>query len=75
MTSILRNKNCLITGASGGLGSALARQLAKSGCNLFLVGRNTEKLSQLSKEILEKNGIMIKVSVPKGKELGPKTDM
>ena len=54
MTSILRNKNCLITGASGGLGSALARQLAKSGCNLFLVGRNTEKLLQLSKEILEK---------------------
>ena len=54
MTSILRNKNCLITGASGGLGSALTRQLAKSGCNLFLVGRNIEKLSQLSKEILEK---------------------
>jgi len=33
-----------------------------------------ENVTEISKEILEKNGIMIKVSVPKGKELGPKTD-
>ena len=33
-----------------------------------------ENISEVSKEILEKNGIMITVSVPNGKELGPKTD-
>ena len=33
-----------------------------------------ENITEISKEILEKNGIMITVSVPKGKELGPKTD-
>ena len=33
-----------------------------------------ENVTEISKEILEKNGIMIKVSVPNGKELGPKTD-
>ena len=33
-----------------------------------------ENIIEVSKEILKKNGIMITVSVPKGKELGPKTD-
>ena len=33
-----------------------------------------ENIIEVSKKILEKNGIMITVSVPKGKELGPKTD-
>ena len=33
-----------------------------------------ENVTEVSKEILEKNGIMITVSVPNGKELGPKTD-
>ena len=34
----------------------------------------TENLSQVGKKILEKNGIKVMISVPKGKELGPKTD-
>ena len=33
-----------------------------------------ENVAEVSKELLKKNGIMIIVSVPKGKELGPKTD-
>ena len=33
-----------------------------------------ENVSEVSKDLLKKNGIMIKVSVPKGKELAPKTD-
>jgi cobalt-precorrin-5B (C1)-methyltransferase len=33
-----------------------------------------ENLTEVSKEILEKNGIRVIISVPKGKELGPKTD-
>jgi len=33
-----------------------------------------ENLTEVGKEILEKNGIKILISVPKGKELGPKTD-
>jgi len=33
-----------------------------------------ENLTEVSKEILEKNGIKVIISVPKGKELGPKTD-
>ena len=33
-----------------------------------------ENLTRVSKKILEKNGIKVVISVPKGKELGPKTD-
>ena len=33
--NILKNKNCLITGATGGLGREIAIELAKNGCNLF----------------------------------------
>jgi cobalt-precorrin-5B (C1)-methyltransferase len=33
-----------------------------------------ENVMEVGKELLEKNGIRIKISVPKGKELGPKTD-
>ena len=33
-----------------------------------------ENVREVGEELLEKNGVMIKVSVPKGKELGPKTD-
>jgi len=33
-----------------------------------------ENIMEVGRKLLEKNGIKIKVSVPKGKELGPKTD-
>jgi cobalt-precorrin-5B (C1)-methyltransferase len=33
-----------------------------------------ENLTEVGKEILEKNGIKVIISVPKGRELGPKTD-
>ena len=51
MNQILRGKNCLITGATGGLGKEIAREFAKNGCNLFLTGRNNEKLNSLKNEL------------------------
>ena len=33
-----------------------------------------ENIREVGEELLQKNGIMIKISVPKGKELGAKTD-
>lgn len=41
----------VILGATGTIGSALARRLAKHGKNLLLVGRNREKLHSLSQEL------------------------
>ena len=51
MNQILCGKNCLITGATGGLGKEIAKEFAKNGCNLFLTGRNNEKLSSLKNEL------------------------
>ncbi len=51
----LKGKNCLITGASGGLGREIGRQLAGIGSNLFLTGRSREKLEQLVQELRELN--------------------
>jgi NAD(P)-dependent dehydrogenase (short-subunit alcohol dehydrogenase family) len=41
-------RTALITGATGHVGSALAKTLAKSGCNLILVDIDNEKLLQLA---------------------------
>jgi len=50
-------KVSLITGASGGIGEALAYQLAAKKHNLLLVARNESKLQQLCDELTFKNGI------------------
>ena len=39
-------KNILISGAGSGIGRALALEYSKAGVNLFLCGRDLEKLSQ-----------------------------
>ncbi len=43
----LKGKNCLITGATGGIGSCIARKMVEEGCNLSLVSTNVEKLKVL----------------------------
>ena len=50
-----QNKNCLIVGASGGIGNQIAKKMSELDCNLFLVGKNKNKLSMLKKEITNKN--------------------
>lgn len=45
----------LITGATGAIGSATARALARKGCQLVLLGRSPEKLAALQKLILQEN--------------------
>lgn len=47
-------KHALLTGASQGLGAALAKCLAQRGCQITLIARNQELLSQLA-DSLRKN--------------------
>ncbi len=47
----LKNKNILLTGASSGIGYALAKKLAKEKCNLALAARRIEILEGLAEEL------------------------
>src|SRR5688572_10348797 len=47
----LKNQVALITGASQGIGQAIAETLAKAGLNLVLAARQADKLSALQQRL------------------------
>ncbi|SVD66193.1 uncharacterized protein METZ01_LOCUS419047, partial [marine metagenome] len=47
----LNNKTALITGASKGIGKAIAQAMAEEGCNLVITARSEDKLKELKTEI------------------------
>ena len=49
----LKGKRVLISGATGGIGLALAERYASEGSILYLIGRNKEKLEDTSKAVNE----------------------
>jgi uncharacterized protein len=49
--NVLKGKNCVLTGATGGIGKEIAIQLAEKNCNLFLIGRNERKLKLLQNKL------------------------
>lgn len=51
-----KNKTVFITGASSGIGSELARQLAAKGATLGLLARRKEMLDELCREVEENGG-------------------
>ena len=56
--NILEKKNCLITGATGGLGKQIAIELAKKNCNLFLTSME-ENLEELKQELEKQNNKIV----------------
>jgi 3-oxoacyl-[acyl-carrier protein] reductase len=48
---LLKDKNAVIYGASGHIGSAVARAFARDGAKVFLTGRTQAKLEALAEEI------------------------
>ncbi len=47
----LSGKTVLLTGASGGIGQAIARRLAAAGASVTLSGRRADVLEQLAREL------------------------
>lgn len=52
----LNGKTALITGATSGIGAAVATRLSKEGCKVALAGRNRDKGSALEREIISDGG-------------------
>lgn len=54
---LLENKNAVIYGAGGAIGSAVARSFAREGAHVFLTGRNVAVLDAVAKEISDTGGV------------------
>ena len=48
----MRNLNCLITGASSGIGASIAQELSKSVKHIYILSRNTSKLEEINDKII-----------------------
>ena len=58
-SSIIKGKNCFISGATGGLGKSIATELVLNQCNLFLTSTKKTKLKKLKKELSVVNSDII----------------
>jgi uncharacterized protein len=56
-----RGKWALVTGASSGIGSALAEELAAGGAHIVLTARRRPRLLQLRKRLREAHGVQVRV--------------
>ena len=47
----LKNKNIIVTGASGGIGNSIVKKLSEFGANILASGTKIEKLEELKSKI------------------------
>jgi 3-oxoacyl-[acyl-carrier protein] reductase len=54
---LLKNRNAVIYGAGGSIGSAVARAFAREGAKVHLTGRTLESLEEVAEEIRPSGGV------------------
>jgi len=55
----LAGKTALITGASKGIGAAIAKRIAAEGCNIVAVSRTKADLDKLRQEVEASGGVHV----------------
>ena len=50
-SDFLKGKNVFVSGASGGIGSAITKELAECGCNVFLTCQSEKELNKIRSEL------------------------
>ena len=67
----IKNKTVVLTGATGGIGAAIAHTLAEHGARLILVSRNRDKLDALNNDLPEGQHLIIEadLGVSEGRQL------
>lgn len=59
MSNRIKGKLALVTGASAGIGEAVARKLAENGVHLIITARRIDRLEALAGELRQKNGVNV----------------
>lgn len=62
MKNRLEGKTALVTGATSGIGEAVARQFAEMGVHLIITGRRKERLQKLAATLREEHNVTITVA-------------
>jgi len=57
----LEDKVAIVTGASSGIGAAIAQKLARAGCKVAMAARRLERLQEIKSEIESNGGISLAI--------------
>ncbi|MGC1492552.1 MAG: SDR family oxidoreductase [Candidatus Acidiferrum sp.] len=60
-------QSCIVTGATSGIGRAIALALSKAGTTLGLIGRNSERLEEVATDVRSRSGAAQKYRVDLGR--------
>ena len=64
MKKYLDGKVVVVTGASSGIGEAMAREYAKMGAKVVMAARREDELKRIAQEIADAGGKVALVGVP-----------